>query len=47
LSEQEEILASYVVKYPEHAALIAQARAETLRRDSEEEADTAATGGIR
>lgn len=38
LSEQERILASYVAKYPEHAALLAQARAEALQRDSEEEA---------
>lgn len=38
LSEQERILASYVAKYPEHAALVAQARAEALQQDSEEEA---------
>ena len=37
LSEQERILASYVAKYPEHAALVAQARAEALQQDSEEE----------
>lgn len=37
LSEQEKILATYVTKYPEHAALIAQARTEALRRDSAEE----------
>ena len=38
LSEQERILASYVAKYPEHAALVAQARAEALQQDREEEA---------
>jgi hypothetical protein len=37
LSEQEKILANYVSEYPEHAALIAQARMEMLRRDQEEE----------
>jgi hypothetical protein len=37
LSEQEKILARYVTKYPEHAALIAQARTEELRRDRAEE----------
>jgi hypothetical protein len=37
LSEQEAILARYVTKYPQHAALIAQARTEELRRDSLEE----------
>jgi hypothetical protein len=37
LSEQEEILVSYVSEYPEHAALIARARMEVLRRDREEE----------
>ena len=37
LSEQEKILASYVSEYPEHAALIARARMEVLRRDREEE----------
>ncbi|MFZ0317747.1 MAG: hypothetical protein WAL56_01370 [Candidatus Sulfotelmatobacter sp.] len=37
LSEQEKILASYVARYPEHAALIAQARAEALRQDLAEE----------
>jgi len=33
LSEQEKILASYVVNYPQHAALLAQAHAEDLRQD--------------
>jgi hypothetical protein len=37
LSEQEKILQSYVVQYPEHAALIAEARMEELRRDASEE----------
>ena len=37
LSEQENILQSYVAKYPEHAALIAQARAEALRQDLAEQ----------
>jgi len=41
LSDQEKILASYVAKYPEHAILIAQARAEALRRDAAEELETA------
>jgi hypothetical protein len=36
LSEQERMLANYVADYPEQAALVAQARAETLRRDLEE-----------
>lgn len=38
LSEQEQILMSYVAQYPEKAALIAQAQAEVLKRDREEEA---------
>jgi hypothetical protein len=37
LSEQEKILASYVNQFPDHAALLAQARMEMLRRDREEE----------
>lgn len=40
LSDQEKILANYVTRYPEHATLIAQARAEALRRDAEEELET-------
>jgi hypothetical protein len=40
LSEQEKILESYVTNYPEHAALIARARAEELRRDAAEEMNT-------
>lgn len=47
LSEQEKILASYVAQYPETAALVAQARAEALQRDREEEAAEAATGSMR
>ena len=37
LSEQEEILARYVAAYPEHATLVAAARAEALRHDAIEE----------
>jgi hypothetical protein len=37
LSDQETILANYVAQYPEHAALIAQARTEALRKDAAEE----------
>jgi hypothetical protein len=45
LSEQETILARYITNYPEHAALIAQARTEELRRDSAEEmGETGLTG---
>lgn len=43
-SEQEKILESYVAKYPEHAALIARARAEELRRDAAEEMRYGETG---
>jgi hypothetical protein len=43
LSEQEAILARYVTKYPEHAALIAQARTDELQRDSAEEAGAPAS----
>lgn len=42
LSEQEKILESYVANYPEHAALIAQAREDALRRDMAEEMKDAA-----
>jgi hypothetical protein len=42
LSEQEQILMSYVAQYPEKAALVAQAQAEALERDREEEAAEAA-----
>jgi hypothetical protein len=44
LSEQEKILASYVTNYPAHAALIAQARTDELRRDSAEEVGEAGLG---
>jgi hypothetical protein len=40
LSEQERMLASYVATYPEHATLVARARAEALRRDAAEELKT-------
>ena len=36
LSEQEQILASYVHNYPKDAALMAEARMESLQRDQEE-----------
>ena len=36
LSEQEKILASYVAGYPEHAALVAEARMDALRQEAEE-----------
>jgi hypothetical protein len=45
LSEQEAILAGYITKYPEHAALIAQARTEELQRDLAEQAEEAARSG--
>jgi hypothetical protein len=47
LSEQEAILAGYVTKYPERAALIAQARTEALQRDIAEQAEEAARSGNR
>lgn len=36
LSEQEKILASYVAQYPEHAALVAEARMDALRYEAEQ-----------
>jgi hypothetical protein len=36
LSEQEKILASYVSQYPQHAALVAEARMDDLRQETEE-----------
>jgi hypothetical protein len=42
LSEQERILAGYVTRFPEHAALVALARTEELRRDRVEEIGEAA-----
>jgi hypothetical protein len=44
LSEQERILTRYVTNYPAHAALIAQARADELRRDLAEEMGEVASG---
>jgi hypothetical protein len=37
LSDQEAILVRYITNYPQHAALIAQARTEALSRDRAEE----------
>ncbi len=46
LSEQEQMLASYVAKYPENAAVVAQARAEALERDKiERDKEEANAGG--
>jgi len=42
LSEQEQILASYVAGYPKHAEFIVQARLEALHKDQEEERKAAA-----
>jgi len=36
LSEQEKILAAYVARYPDHAALVAVARMDALRQEDEE-----------
>jgi hypothetical protein len=36
LSEQEKILAIYVAQYPQHAALVAEARMDALRQQEEE-----------
>jgi hypothetical protein len=36
LSEQEKILAIYVAQFPEHAALVAEARMDALRQQDEE-----------
>jgi hypothetical protein len=44
LSEQEQILASYVADYPEHAALIAQARTQQLQEDHAEEMSAPVNG---
>lgn len=44
LSEQEQILARYVAMYPAHATMIAQARADALRREAAEEAGSSAGG---
>lgn len=45
LSEQEQLLMSYVAHYPETAALVAQAQTEQVRQELEEEAAQAANGG--
>ncbi len=47
LSEQEQMLADYVTKYPKTAALVAQARAEALQKEMEEEANRTALDGVR
>src|SRR6202165_896772 len=47
MSEQEKILARYIAQYPEHAALIAEARTEALRKDRREEEETGASPGNR
>ncbi|MGA8301013.1 MAG: hypothetical protein WCB53_03025 [Terriglobales bacterium] len=44
LSEQEQILMSYVARYPESAALVAQARTEELEQDRKKEELEAAQG---
>jgi hypothetical protein len=44
LSEQEQILERYVAAYPEHAALIAEARTEELHRIEEEMAESMTVG---
>jgi len=46
LSEQEEILAEYVANYPEHAALIAEARTEVLRREVNGQSEPAKGGAV-
>jgi hypothetical protein len=47
LSKQEQILATYVARYPEHAALVAEAMTEALRQDREEEARPPGSGTVR
>ncbi|HLW85782.1 MAG TPA: hypothetical protein VKR60_11255 [Candidatus Sulfotelmatobacter sp.] len=44
LSEQEQMLANYVAKDPEHAVLVARARMEALRRDQSEEMQAFSSG---
>jgi len=46
LSEQETILAGFITKYPQRAALIAQARTEALRRDIAEQTEEASRVGL-
>jgi hypothetical protein len=45
LSEQEQLLANYVAKDPEHAVLVARARMEALRQDQSEEMQIFQSGG--
>ena len=45
LSEQEQMLANYVARDPEHAVLVARARMEALRRDQSEEMQIFQSGG--
>jgi hypothetical protein len=42
LSEQERILAAYIARYPEQAAVVAEARMEDLRQEAEERRQIAA-----
>jgi hypothetical protein len=45
LSEQEQMLANYVAKDPEHAVLVARARMAALHRDQSEEMQAPSFGG--
>lgn len=45
LSEQEKLLAIYVGQYPEHAALVAEARMADLRQEAEQRQQIAAGPG--
>jgi hypothetical protein len=45
LSEQEQMLANYVAKDPEHAVLVARARMAALRHDQSEEMQAPSFGG--
>src|SRR5579863_585040 len=45
LSEQEQLLANYVARDPEHAVLVARARMEALRQDQSEEMQIFQSGG--
>jgi len=45
LSEQEKLLAIYVGQYPEHAALVAEARMADLRQEAEQRQQIAAGQG--
>jgi hypothetical protein len=46
LSEQEQMLASYVENHPQTAALVAEVRAKALKRDLDEEAAEGASGDM-